>query len=335
MTSPDCVLLGRLQRDIILTADGQARLDELGGNLPYAAAACQLAGSRPGLVARVGRDYPGGWLDAMDSRGLDTHGIRRLADPADQLRFIAYPELYRANSEHPVKHFARWGLPLPKPLLHYQNPDGALDSKQQRTPLTLRPEDLPEAYWEAKGAHLCPLDYFSHAIMPVALREAGIRLITLEAGPGYMHPDFWKEFPDLVNGISVFVTSAEDLGSLFRRQSTEIWEMAEAVCSFNCAAVIVRNPARGDQLYDAASQKRFHLPPFPARVYDITDNASSFCGALLAQLAQGIGLPEAMVTASAAASLATEGNGAFHVTETFPGLLEARREALQQALKPI
>lgn len=334
MASPDCVLLGRLQRDIILTADGQARLDQLGGNLAYAATACQLAGGTPGLVARVGREYPAEWLAELAGHGLDTRGIRRLEDPADQLRFIAYPELYRPNRDHPVKHFARWGLPLPKPLLHYKNPDGALDSKQQRTPLTLRPEDLPEAYQGARGAHLCRLDYFSQAIMPVALREAGIRLITLEASPGYMHPDFWKEFPDLVNGISVFVTSAEDLGNLFRRQSSDIWEMAEAVCSFNCAAVIVRNPARGDQLYDALSRKRFHLPPFPARVYDITDNASSFCGALLAQLAQGADLPNALLTASAAAALATEGSGAFHVTETFPGLLEARREALQQALRP-
>lgn len=335
MTAIDCVLLGRLQRDIILTADGQARLDQLGGNLAYAASACQLSGARAGLVARVGADYPQEWLEALAARGLRVDGVQRLETPADQLRFIAYPDVYQAHSDHPVKHFAQWGLPLPKALLHYTNPDGVLDSKQQRGALTLRPEDFPAAYQGAKAAHLCAMEYLSHAFLPVALREAGIGQIVLESHPGYMHPEFWKEFPDLVNGIAVFVTTEDELNSLFRRQNADVWAMAEGVCSFNCQAVIVRNPARGDQLYEAASGGRWHLPPFPARTYDITDNTSSFCGALAGRLAQGDPVSEALITASAVASLAEEGNGVFHVVEAFPGLLEARMEALRQALKPV
>ncbi|MCW5876951.1 MAG: carbohydrate kinase family protein [Anaerolineales bacterium] len=336
MPTPDCLLLGRLQRDTILTSDGRARVDELGGNLLYAAAACQLLGGRPGLVARVGADAPADWLPEMARRELDTRGIHTLAEPQNLLRFIAYNDAYTPNRDQPIKHFARWGLPLPKPLLHYANPEGEPDSTRQRGALTLRPEDLPEEYHGARAAHLCPVDYLSHAFMPVALREAGTSLITLEAGGGYMLPAFWNEFPDLVNGLSVFVTSEERLLSLFSRQgNSELWQMAEAVASFNCAAVIVRSLARGDWLYDGETGRRYHLPPFPARTYDITDNGSSFCGALVAQLAQGRELPDALLTAAATASLAVEGSGAFYISDTFPGLVEARAESLQQALKSL
>lgn len=332
MTLPACLLLGRLQRDTIITADGKARIDQPGGNLLYAAAASKLWGQEPGPIARVGSDFPSSWIENLAERGLDVSGIRVLDEAQDLRRFIAYSDLYTAHHDHPIKHFAKWGLPLPKELLGYAGPQGR-DSKKERTPLTLRQEDIPAGFHGVDAAHLCPLDYFSHSLMPAALRAAGVKQVTLEASASYMQPAFWNEIPVLVNGLSAFIADEIRLRDLFVGRGEDLADMMEAIASFNCSAVIVRTAARGNWLYQAAGRKRIHLPPYPARTYDITDTGSSFGGAFAAELARSHDLERALLVASATASLAVEGSGGFYVMEAMPGLVESRAQLLQAALR--
>jgi len=330
---PDCLLLGRLQRETIITADNKVRIDQSGGSLLYAAAACRLWGANPGLIARVGSDYPKEWIEELAARGLDVRGLRVLDEPQDLRRFIAYKEIDQPRSDNPVRYFANLGLPFPKSLLDYEPRKPNLDSKRERSRLTLRQEDIPEAYRGAGGAHLCPLDFFSHSLMPTALREFGINLIVLEAGENYMHPTFWDEIPELVNGLALFVVRDDQLRALFAERSEDLWEMAEMLTSFNCGAVLIRTAARGLWLYDSASQLKIHLPPFPARRYDITENGSSLCGGLLAGLIQSQDFPYAVLVGTAIASLAIEGSGPFYIEETLPRLVESRIQSLKAAMK--
>ena len=327
------LLLGQLQRDTILTADGKARVDQAGGNLLYAAAACQLWGENPGLVARVGSDYPAKWLDELAARGLDMQSIKVLDEPQDLRRFIAYTDTYSPRGDNPVKHFGKWGLAVPKALLNYRGSPRKPDSKKERTPLTLRAKDLPSAYHGIRAAHLCPMDYFSHSLMPAALREAGVAQITLEAAPGYMQPAFWNELPALVNGLSAILVEEALLRELFAGRAEELWDMVEDLAAYNCAAVVVRSAARGLWLYETDSRKRTHLPPYPARTYDITDTGSSFCGAFAVELRRSQDWQRALLLAAATACLAVEGSGAFYVGDTLPGLAESRAQLLEGAIK--
>jgi sugar/nucleoside kinase (ribokinase family) len=330
---PNCLLLGRLQRDTIITADGRARIDQPGGNLLYATAACRLWGANPGLIARVGSDYPAAWIEDLAAGGLDMRGLRVLDAPQDQRRFIAYKEIDKPRFDQPVKHFANLGLPFPKSLLGYQPPNQTLDSKRERAALTLRKEDIPEIFRDVETAHLCPLDFLSHSLIPAALRDLGATQITMEAGGNYMHPKFWDELPELVNGLTLFVVRDEQLRGLFSERSEDLWEMAEMLTSFNCRAVLIRSAARGQWLYNSETQRKLHLPAFPSRRYDITDKGSSLCGGLLAGLVQSQDLQRAFLVGSAIASLSVEGSGPFYVTDTLPGLVESRIESLQAALK--
>jgi len=335
VAAPALLLLGRLQRDTIITADGKARVDQAGGNLLYAAAACRLWGKNPGLVARVDREYPADWLEELANRGFDTQGIRVLDQAQDLRRFIAYTDTFTSKSDNPIKYFAKWELPLPKSLLGYPKDLRQPDSKKERGPLTLRAKDLPEAYRGAKGAHFCPLDYLSHSLMPAALREKGMMQVTLDAAPGYMLPEFWNELPDLVNGLTAFLVEEALLRALFKGRSEELWEMIEAIAAYNCSAVVVRSAARGLWLYEAAGRKRRHLPPYPARTYDISDTGSSFCGAFAAQLARSQDWERALLVGAATASLAAEGSGAFYIMDTLPGLAKSRVQLLEGALKAV
>jgi sugar/nucleoside kinase (ribokinase family) len=332
-TPPSALLLGRLQRDFLLNAQGQAFIDRPGGNLLYATSAYLQWAERPGLIARVGNDLPVGWLEEIASRGVDVRGVQVLPAPHDLRRFIAYSDVLTAHKDHPVKHFAKLKLPFPKSLLGYERTLFKPDSKRERELLSLRQEDIPDAYHGVQTAHLCPMDFFSHSLMPAALRAAGVSSISLEAAPGYMHPSFWNEIPDLINGLTVFIVEEEELRMLFGGRSQDLHEMAEAVLGFNCQAVIVKNLARGQWLYRSGSSQRIHLPAYPARVMDITSLGSSFCGGFLAGMQTTQDPLRALLQGSVSASIAVEGSGAFYSSDGFPGLAESRLKSLEQAVQ--
>src|SRR5690554_5072127 len=106
-TPPGCLLFGRLQRDTIINAQGQALVDQPGGNLLYAATAYQVWGDVPGIVSRVGSDYPQDWEDIIQGHKIDTRGVKRLEEPQDLRRFVAYSDVFTAHRENPIKYFAR------------------------------------------------------------------------------------------------------------------------------------------------------------------------------------------------------------------------------------
>lgn len=333
--TPNCILFGRLERDTIITAEGQAHIDQPGGNLLYAAAAYQVWGDVPGLVSRVGNDFPHEWERTLTAQQLNTGGIVRLEQPYDLRRFIAYSDVVTAHRENPIRHFARHELSFPKHLLGYQAPVELLDSKRERGVLSLRPEDVPAAYYGAAAAHLCPLDYYSHRLLPATLREHGTQVITLDAARGYMHPDFMAEIPELVNGLTVFLTTEERLLTLFANRTQEIWKLVETLGSFNCKAVVVHSVHRGQWLLDVEARKRYQIPPYPARLSDITHAGSSFCGGFIAGLLRTQDVLRATLYGNALQSLAMEGSGAFYVSDTLPGLAESRLQSLATAVQVI
>jgi sugar/nucleoside kinase (ribokinase family) len=324
-----------LQRDTIVNAQGQALVDQPGGNLLYAASAYRPWGERPGLVSRVGSDFPAEWIAQIEERGMDARGVRVLEQAIDLRRFLAYSDVLTAHRENPIKFFARHNLPFPKSLLGYRMDAPRLDSRKERDALSLRQEDIPTEYRGAKAAHLCPLDYYSHSLMPAALRELGVRTITLDAARGYMHPDFWREIPELVNGLTVFLTTEERLTTLFSGRSLDMWDMMAGIATFNCQAVVVHSVNRGQWLLDAASGKRYHVPAYPSRLSDVTNAGSSFSGGFSAGLQRTQDLLRAVLYGNALQSLAMEGSGAFYLSETLPGLAEGRLQSLQDAVREV
>lgn len=330
---PACLLLGRLARQTLINAQSQAFVDQPGGGLLYAAAGARLWGVRPGLVARVGADFPREWLSEFEVRGFDTRGIRFLDEAVDLRHFLAYSDVETPHYDRPIRHFARLGLPLPKSLLGYQSPAESLDSRKERGPLSLRPGDLPEAYYGAALAHFCNQDFLSHSLMPPALRQAGIRTITMDAGGGYMAHDFLEEMPGLLNGLSVFLAAESQMRSLFGGRIRDVWEMVEALVAFNCPVILIKRADGGQLLYDSEAGKRYAIPAYPASPKDITGQSNSFSGGFHAGLLQTGDVLQAALMGNVTASLARDDSGAFYVLDTYPGLAESRIQSLKQAIK--
>lgn len=92
------LIIGRLQREYILPFHGSARVNQLGGNLPYTASGMALwGGGKAGLLSRVNPDYPMDWLKPFEIMGFDLQGIIKTDEKFDP-RFFLSP-----TPPHPTK----------------------------------------------------------------------------------------------------------------------------------------------------------------------------------------------------------------------------------------
>jgi sugar/nucleoside kinase (ribokinase family) len=337
ITSPRYLFAGQLTRDFLILPDGTTVLDQPGGNVIYAAVGLAIwePDPLPGLMARVGEDYPQEWLDEFSQRGLDTRGVRVLPHAVDVRSFSAYINRTTRVADDPVPHFARLGIPFPKSLLGYRAHSANLDSRTRLLATSLRQSDIPPDYLEASTAHLCPLDYLTHSVLPAALRQAEYTTVTLDPSPGYMNPAYWGEVPALLTGLSAFLPSEEEARSLFHGRSENLWEMAEALTAYGCELVVLKCGERGQLLYDSATHTRWEIPPYPARVVDPTGAGDAFCGGFLAGYRKTFDPVEAVLYGNISASQVVEGVGPFFALDALPGLPQARLEALRQSVRKV
>jgi sugar/nucleoside kinase (ribokinase family) len=336
-SSPRFLLAGQLTRDYTLLPSQEALLDVPGGNVLYAAVGLALwePDPPPAIVARVGEDYPQEWIETYARRGLDTRGVRVLPQTIDLRSFSAYTSRSTRSVDNPVAHFARVGLPFPKALLGYRDTTTALNSRTRLSPVSLRQGDIPPDFLDASAAHLCPLDYLTHSLLPAVLRQAEVTTVTLDPSPGYMNPTFWGDVPALITGLTAFLPSEEDLRSLFQGHSQDLWEMAEALAAYDCEVIVIKRGESGQFLYDASSRSRWEIPPYPARLVDPSGAGDAFCGGFLSGYRRTYDALEACLYGNISASLVVEGTGPFYALDSLPGLAQARLEALRQSVRRV
>ena len=208
--TPLFLVLGRLTRDYVLLPSGEPLLDIPGGSALYATVGLAIWEPQPppAIVARVGEDYPQDWLENFQQHGLNVQGVRVLPEAVDLRTFSAIVNHTTRIFDDPVAHFARLGLPFPKALLGYRAAQGlAMDSRTRLLPVSLRQADIPEELMDANAAHLCPLDYLTHSLLPALLRQAEFTTVTLDPSPGYMNPTYWGDVPALLTGLTAFLPS--------------------------------------------------------------------------------------------------------------------------------
>ncbi len=334
---PRFIFAGRLTRDYILMPSGETRIDVPGGNVLYAAVGLAVwdPDPCPGIVARVGEDYPREWLNQFDRWGLDTRGVRILPEAVDVRRFCAYPDLSHPTFDDPVAQFARLELSFPKALLGYRNPYNHLDSRTQLQPVSLRQVDFPADFLDGTAAHLCPLDLLTHSVVPAVLRQAEITTVTLDPSPGYMNPIYFDDIPALLSGLTAFLPSEEDLRNLFQGRSSNLWEMAEALAVHGCEMIVIKRGENGQYLYDAATRSCWEIPPYPARMVDPTGVGDALCGGFLAGYRRSYDPLEAVLHGNISASLVMEGSTPNYALDGLPGLAEARLQALRQSVRKL
>ena len=331
------VIAGQLKRDFAIIPGGKALVDVLGGNIVYAATGFGVWESPKlaGLVARVGEDYPREWLDEINQRGFDIRGIRILPEAVDLRSFYIYTDMHTRLTEDPAAHFTRIKQPFPKALLNYTRIGNSYDSRTRLNFTSLRQTDLPEDFLDATAAHLCPIDYLTHTLLPAVLRQNGFSTVTLDPSTGTMSPTFWDDIPAMVTGLTAFLPCEEGMRNLFHGRSTDLWEMMETIANYGCEIVVVKRGERGQYLYDRATQARWEIPAYPAKAVDPTGAGDSFCGGFLAGYRRTYEPLLAALYGSISASLTIEGSGGFYALDALSGLAQARLDALKEGVRKV
>ena len=331
------VIAGQLRRDFALFPSGKALVDVPGGNVIYAAAGLGVwePDATLGLVARVGEDYPREWLTEFTRRGFDIRGIRILPEALDLRSFYVYIDRSTRVIDDPVAHFTRLEQPFPKALLSYRAAGMISDSRTRLELTSLRQADLPEEYLDASAAHLCPIDYLTHTLLPAVLRQHGFTTVTLDPSAGTMTPTFWGDIPALLTGLTAFLPNEEEIRSLFHGRTTDLWEMMDTLANYGCEIVVVKRGERGQLLYDKATKSRWEISAYPARVVDPTGAGDAFCGGFLAGYRKTYDPLQAVLHGSISASLVVEGSGAFFALDALPGLAQARLEAIREGVRKL
>ena len=328
---PQFLVFGQLTREYLLPPEGPARLDVAGGNLLYAAAGLRVWESEIGLVGRVGNDYPREWLNQCIARGFDTSGIRIVSKNLDIREFIAYNESHEGIRVNPVSQFARREMTFPKSLLGYQPPD---DKKKPDSERKLIVTDIPVDYLTARAALLCPMDLVTQTQLIAGMKLGSVHTFVLDPGPVTITRTARRELPALLNGVTAFLPSQDEISNLFWGDTYDLWKMAEKVSMYGCEYVVIKCGPRGQLLYDAQSKRKWEIPAYPARLADPTGAGDAFCGGFLAGYCKNYDPLEGVLYGNVSASLKLEGSGAFYPMDVLPGLAEARLNALRNMVRP-
>lgn len=329
------VFIGGLRQDYCITHDGRVFLGMIGGNAVYAAVGAKIWGVETAIVSRVGIDYPGAWLEQLEQSGIDISGVRVLPEVHDTRTFYVYRDPNTRIDTNPAKYFLDLGMPLPKELMGYQTSTGGQDERSSLGPLAVRPEDIPAELDRISNAHLAPADYLSHSMLPLKLRERGVRYLTLDPSEMYMQPGFRDEVPDLLRGLDAFLPSEMEATAYFQPNQPTIVEMLHLFGRMGCRWIVIKCGGSGQYVLDSESQEIWHIPAYPARVVDVTGAGDAFCGGFLVGLHQTNDPLEAAMFGNISSSIIIEGTGALYALQSAPGLAAARLKALRETVKKI
>ena len=326
-------IVGGLREDYFIAPAGEIHLRELGGNALYAAVGARLWTQPIGLVTRVGENFPADWLSTIAARGIDTGGVRIIPGRQDTRTFYAYLSLEERSDTDPVSHFARIDQPLPPELADYSSSTDGQESRTTFGPLAVRPADVPPHYRQALAFHLAPYDFVVHQTLPVTLRQAGVRFVTLDPSLRYMQPSYEADVRHLVHRLDAFLPSEMEVRSFFRDQPCDLWQAAEAFGAMGAKMVVIKLGARGQYVYETDSRKKWHVPAYPAKVRDVTGAGDAYCGGFLVGLTRHQDAVQAALHGTVSASLVIEGMGALYALDCTPGLAEARRQSLHDSVR--
>jgi sugar/nucleoside kinase (ribokinase family) len=331
---PQFLVFGKLTREYLLPPTGPARLDMVGGSLLYAAAGLRVWESEVGLVGRVGNDYPREWLNACIARGFDTCGIHVLQQTLDLREFLAYSESFEVTRVNPVSQFARRDMTFPKSLLGYLAPEDRRKLKLDQGS-NLIVTDIPGDYLTARAALLCPMDIVTQTQLIAGMKRGSVHTFVLDPGSDVMRPKVRRELPVLLNGVTAFLPSQEELSALYWGETRDLWEMAEAVSTYGCEYVVIKCGGRGQLLYDTNTKRKWEIPAYPARLADPTGAGDAFCGGFLAGYCKSYDPLEGVLYGNVSASLKLEGSGPFYPLDVLPGLAEARLNVLKDMVREV
>lgn len=333
------IIIGKLSRDFILTSEGNDINDLPGGHLLYAAIGMSPWERHPGLVARIGKNFPESFLELLEKYGYSSYGLKQTGLELDHRNFISFFERKsdsaKQTQQNVLSQYFKAGKPFPRALLGYNSRNNNDDSLTVRTPYTVLARDIPPEYLEARCVHLCPMDYLSHNLLPQAFSGMTRRTVTVQAGKGYMRPYFYDAVKTLVNGLSAFIVRERALQELFfeKRKISLLPDMMKTLLDFGAENIVVK---ANDCSYYFINRNDRLVKKLPSSVqgeFEKIGELSCFCGAYLVGLNETYDYVKAVCCGASRASLLQNDLNPFNNLHVFDGLVMEKARIMESKIE--
>jgi sugar/nucleoside kinase (ribokinase family) len=328
------VSCGGLRTDYVITADGEARLRQMGGNAIFSAGGARLWRDDVAMLGRVGDNFPVEWFEAWRKTGIDVRGIRNVGGQQDHRTFYAYIDQHTRDDTRPDLHFARIGQPLPEALADYVHSTPGQDNPDAYEPLAVTPDDLEAFHGQSVAAlHIAPISIRTQRHVPPAARALGCSCIGIDPGERTMRPSLMAHIERVLAQIDVFMPSDMEVRSLFEasgsRPDYAAW--ARWFAERGPQVVIIKLGPDGSLIHERGGAV-WQVPAYPTQVIDVTGAGDSYGGAYMAVYANTGDPVRAACAAAATASFTIEDYGATRLLMATPAAAEARAAVLRGAV---
>ena len=335
------IIIGKLSRDFILTAEGEDINDIPGGHLLYTAIGMTPWERHPEIVARIGNNYPEEFLELLQKYEYNTYGLKKISSELEQRNFISYFQPERSskkgnpNQSSVLTQYFNAGKPFPRALLGYNPRKNRTDSLSERTAETILARDIPADYLEARCIHLCPMDYLSHNLLPQAFSGGTERTITVHAGNGYMQPYFYEAVKTLVNGLTSFIVREQSLRNLFFEKIgiSQLEDMMKILLDYGAANIVVKAEDRSYYFINRNDRKIKRLVPNWKEPFEKIGELSCFCGAYVVGMNETYDYQKAVAYGAARAELLTNDINPFNNLNVFDALVNEKARILENKIE--
>lgn len=326
---PKYIVAGRISRDFVVPFHATPKMDFIGGSAAFAAAGLALWDQPVGILTRIGEDYPLQWMKDFASYAIDTRGVKILPESLDLRSFYGYTAEGVYQTQSPVGLFADIEYPYPLALLNYKPEKAVKDDLHTRWPTSPISTDIPVDYLDATSAHLCLMDYLTQSLLQSVFHSGEVRTITLEANSVYMMPEYWREIPNIVSGLTAFMADEGAVIQLFRGRSSDPLEMAAGIGSMGCELTVIRLNDGGKFLYQHSSRKKWLIPDYPVRKLNVHSSRHAFGGGFLAGYMNSYDPVMATLYGNISEAMACEGLHPLDLFSALPGLAQTRLQVLR------
>lgn len=323
----DIFVCGGLRIDYVISAEGEARLNQIGGNAVYAACGARMWTDQVQLLAKAGENYPQVWLDELARHGILSTYVVRVPGWQEMRTFYAYIDQKTRVDQDPEIHFARIGQPLPQELEGYIF--SIMDTKDPDSPLVFRGKDVPPV--KADAIHLAPLALTTHRELTEVFRRQPEIQITVDPGEYELTPDSEADIKAYCSQIDAFLPSELEMGLLL--DTEDAYEAAEIFASWGAPLVVIKRGPDGCLLYERDARRFTTIPAYPVQVKDVTGAGDSFGGAFTVGLKKTGDPVQSVLMGTVAASFTIQGYGALYSLDAARHEVARRLSDLAQQVK--
>ncbi len=318
---------GGLRIDFVITADGEVRLNQIGGNGIYASVGARLFTERVNLLAKAGENFPQSWIDELAGHGIDGSHVIRVPGWQDMRTFYAYVDEKTRDDRNPASHFARIGMPLPKELEGYVF--STYETHDPDNPMVIRGDDVPDI--AADGVHISPQALAAQLATAQAFRKNKAQHITLDPGEYELSPETEPEIKSISSLVDAFLPSELELNLLL--DTSNVYESAETFASWGTPLVVIKRGPDGCLLYERDAHRFTKIPAYPVDVVDVTGAGDTFGGAFTVGMTETGDPVRSALMGAVAASFCLQGFGALYGLDAPRDQAAARLEELEELVK--